>query len=147
MSFEFSVIYYVRIFLTLRELDIMKKSTKAVLLSTFVFPGLGHLRLKAYKSGWAFILVILGSSAVLVIEGTKTVSAIFEKMMNNGQLGELNPEKLFEIARNAVHNTDLLSMKIAMYVLMISYVLSITEAFRLGRKADREEADQAGAEE
>ena len=40
----------------------MKKSTKALLLSAFVFPGLGQIALKRYKRGLLFVIPVLVST-------------------------------------------------------------------------------------
>ena len=44
----------------------MKRSTRAVLLSGLVFPGLGHIFLKQYLRGSILVLIALATASVII---------------------------------------------------------------------------------
>jgi len=74
----------------------MKKPSKAVLLTAFVLPGLGHYVLKRYISAAILIGVSLVFSYVLISTAIERALVISDKILK----GEIQPD-LIEITRLA----------------------------------------------
>ena len=109
----------------------MKKYKKAALSSAFLFPGAGHLLFKKYISGGiisgvsAFALYILISNAI-----TRAVD-----ISNKIALGEIPPDVnliLTEISQS-LSATDTERLDTATIVLVIMWVISIIDSYRITR--------------
>lgn len=59
----------------------MKNETKAILLSAFVLPGLGHLYIKKYFSGLLLALLALLALCFLVYVAVQSASSIVEQIL------------------------------------------------------------------
>ena len=73
----------------------MKASTKAVLISALIFPGLGHLVLKRAARGLIFLLPTL----LALITVTRTVMQITDRLSNELTNGSLAFDPALIIAR------------------------------------------------
>ena len=60
----------------------MKKSTKAALLSAFVFPGAGHMYLKRYIPGVVLVGASLVSIYYMISKTVESALQIFEKIQS-----------------------------------------------------------------
>ena len=60
----------------------MKKSTKAVLLSTLVFPGVGHIFLKKYITGSALASATFAGSYYLISQAVERALQITAKIQS-----------------------------------------------------------------
>lgn len=113
----------------------MKMSTKAALLSTFVFPGTGHVLLKMYLRGFALAGV---SFALIYYVASKTLEyalQIVEKM----QSGDIQPDMttITAMATNQLTGTDARLLNIATLAFITCWLIGIIDAYRAGRLRDR----------
>jgi TM2 domain-containing membrane protein YozV len=58
----------------------MKKSIKGALLSGLVFPGLGQIVLRRYKSGIAFVLITLAGLVLIIMKAVQQALIVVEKI-------------------------------------------------------------------
>jgi len=111
----------------------MKKPLKAALFSAFIFPGTGHLLLKKYPSAIFFILFACAGLYLLFNDLLSRAKEILEKI----QSGEVAAD-LASIAE-LVHQQSaeiMESLSPALTILLITWVVSIVEAYRVGRKLE-----------
>lgn len=110
----------------------MNNAVKAALLSTFVFPGTGHIILKKYISatvlaGSAFASLYLVFSSML-----ERTFQIVEKI----QTGEVQPDVgvITELILKQPAGTNDRLLNIAWTVLFISWLIGIADSYRIGRQ-------------
>jgi hypothetical protein len=109
----------------------MKKSTKAVLLSAFVFPGSGHVLLKKYVLGIVLIGVSLASTYYMVSKTVEETMQIVEQI----QSGYVQPDAaaIEELVAKRSTGTDAYLIDIAMYIFIICWLIGIIDSYRVGR--------------
>ena len=108
----------------------MKASTKAVLISALVFPGLGHLALRKGARGLLFLL----PTAAAVIYLLRSVLQLVDQLMaeiNNGTLS-LDPVAILERVNAA--GVDNFATNLASLVCIVCWVGAIVDALWLGRR-------------
>ncbi len=111
----------------------MKKSLKAALFSAFIFPGAGQLLLKKYPSAVFFALFACAGLYLLFSDLLSRAQEILEKI----QSGEVAAD-LATIAE-LVHQQSakiMESLSPALTILLITWLVSIVEAYRIGRKLE-----------
>ncbi|MFT6985801.1 MAG: hypothetical protein ACJAT7_001617 [Psychromonas sp.] len=109
----------------------MKKPIKAALLSAFVFPGIGHLFLKKYISAVLFVTSALAATYQLLSKTLENAQQIVEKIQN----GEIAPDisAITESVTQQTDNSGLLNADLMSQLLMIIWLVSIVDAYRVGR--------------
>lgn len=113
----------------------MKKSTKAVLLSAFVFPGVGHLYLKQFVIG---IVLAGGSISALYFIISSAVSKaleIAEKIQSEGV--PLDVDAIASLVSEQSHGAESSSLSIATIALIAFWVIGIVHSYRLGRVVEK----------
>jgi len=114
----------------------MKESLKAALWSIFIFPGSGHFYLKKRITGSIMAAVAVGAFAVIMTKVIERANKIAEQII----LGEI-PYDLAAITemvmQQSEHDGSPLLVN-AWYVLIAVWVLAAIDAYRLGRRVDRE---------
>ncbi len=118
----------------------MKKTTKAVLLSAFVLPGLGHLFLKRYLAGAVLAIAALTALYVYVSGAVEHILQITEMI----ERGELQPdvEVITELVSRQPVGADARLINIAWAVLIIAWLIGIVDSYRVGRLQENEAATQ-----
>ena len=119
----------------------MKRSTKAVLISGLVFPGLGHIFLRRYVVG--FILLCLASGSIYIVAKTVFDTALDvageiesgSVAIDSGSMSQLVAKR----SREAEQSTN-----VAVWVLMASWVIGIIDSYRVGRAQERLGESSAG---
>ena len=114
----------------------MKKSTKAALLSALVFPGIGHFHLKKYIPG----VVFAGSAcAGLYFLITKTLERTLH-IVDKIQGGEVQPDiaAITELLLKQPSGAEAQLLNAATAVLIISWLISIVDSYRIGRIQDKD---------
>lgn len=109
----------------------MKKYKKAALSSAFLFPGAGHLLCKKYISGG----IISGISAVALYILISSAITHAVAVSNKIAQGEIPPDVnmiLAEISRG-VSDTDANTLDMATIVLVVMWVVSIIDSYRITR--------------
>ena len=119
----------------------MKKSTKAVLLSAFVFPGLGHIYLKRYLVG----AVLLFAAAISVyqlgaaaIDTALSIAAEIEA--GQVSLGETSISQLVE--EKSAESAEATDLPLA--VLALGWIIGLLDAYRVGKKVDKQQEGLSG---
>ena len=118
----------------------MKKSTKAVLLSAFVFPGAGHVYLKRYLFGAVLAGAALAALYVFVsgaVGQALQITAMIER-------GELHPDvaAIADLVSQQPMGADAQIINIATAVLIITWLIGIVDSYRIGRLLEYDAATQ-----
>lgn len=113
----------------------MKKSTKAALLSAFVFPGVGHIYLRKYAAG---VLLAGASFAAIYYLITKAVERAFEisEKIQSGDV-QLDVEAIAELVFQQSSGTDAQILNIATIILVIFWLIGIFDSYRAGRVGEK----------
>jgi hypothetical protein len=109
----------------------MKKPSKAVLVTAFVLPGLGHYLLKRYISAAILISVSLVLSYVLISTAIERALVISDKILK----GEIQPD-LLDITRLASESSTGDGASFVGYVttaLIAVWVVALLDIFRVSR--------------
>ncbi|MGS2718332.1 hypothetical protein ACVBE9_09185 [Eionea flava] len=112
----------------------MKLSTRASLLSLFVFPGTGHIVLKRYLSGWTFISIAAAAALVIFISMMKRAYILSEQLAT----GEIpfNIKHIVETITATPPGVEGNMLNIAVNIVVIVWVASTVDAYRIGKKMD-----------
>jgi len=113
----------------------MKKSTKAVLLSAFVFPGAGHFFLKKKFSG---VMLVGASFAGIYFLVSKTIERALE-ITEKIQSGDIRPDvvAIAEMVSKQPTGAEAQLLKYATAVLVICWVIGIIDSYRVGCARDK----------
>ena len=109
----------------------MNKSLKAVLLSVLVYPGLGHVFLKKYKTG--FVLVSLFTVPFLLLVGeivNKTNQVIAS--IESGDI-PLDIVAISQAVSNITSSPEAQSLNINIYIMGTVWLIGAWDAYRLGK--------------
>ncbi len=110
----------------------MTKSMKAALLSAFVFPGVGHVFLKKYISAAVLAGIAFGGLYFLITKAVERALQITEKIQS-GEI-QLDITGISELVSNQSTGTEAQLQNIAAAVLVITWLIGILDAYRVGRK-------------
>jgi len=113
----------------------VKRSTKAVLLSAFVFPGAGHLYLKQFLIG---ILLSGGSASALYFIVSSAVSKaleIAETIQSEGV--PLDVDAIASLVTEQSRGAESSSLSIATIALIAFWVIGIVDSYRVGRVVEK----------
>lgn len=109
----------------------MKKPLKAALFSALIFPGAGQLLLKKYVSACYFIAFTSVGLYLLFSSLMARVQEVIDKI----QSGEVAVDLTTIIAlvqQQSITSTESLSP--ALIILLIVWIVSVIEAYRVGKK-------------
>ena len=115
----------------------MKASYKAALLSTFVFPGVGHLYLKRYWRGLVILFFACTGLGYMIWSVTVFTLNVLDDTMIKVQGGNVNPQALSGIIGSKIGNTDPYNETV-FYVIVCIWIFSIIDAYRIGRQKEVE---------
>jgi TM2 domain-containing membrane protein YozV len=113
----------------------MKVSYKAVLLSTFVFPGVGQIYLKRYWRGLIIIFFVL--TGLIYIIWSVTVSALnyLDDAVVKMQGGGTNLKGLSDIVGSKMVNTNSYYDAV-FYIIICIWIFAIIDAYRIGKQKE-----------
>lgn len=117
----------------------MKKSVKSSLLSALVFPGLGHLLLKKYIPA-SIILTSVAISLYVLINDVATRASMISEQLLNGKIAN-DMLSIIDAIEQQSASIDPQQMNIASSVFIFTWLFSIIDSYRLGRIADKQQAD------
>ena len=112
----------------------MKKSIKGALLSGLVFPGVGQIVLRHYKKGITFLLITLACLVLIAMKAVQQTLIIVEKIESMDSASDM-----ITISNSAVQVTttyDSLFFNIALLVIALCWIISIVDAYKIGKKMD-----------
>lgn len=113
----------------------MKISTRATLLSLFMFPGSGHIVLKKYFSGALFI----GTAAIASIFLFAGMMQRANDIANQIVAGKVpfDPIKIIELVTQTPPADQAQLINIAINVFLVTWIMSTIDAYRLGKKQEK----------
>jgi len=114
----------------------MKKSIKGAFLSGLVFPGLGQIVLRHYKSGIAFVLITLAALVLIIMKAVQQALIIVEKIESMD--GAIDMSTISNAAVQATTTNDSLIFNLALLVIALCWIISIVDAYKTGKKMDIE---------
>ncbi len=113
----------------------MTHAIKGALLSGLVYPGLGQISLKHYLRGLAFLLAATLGMVAAVVQATRMALGILGDLdLSRGAVGL---EQIFQAAHQAVAEASTGRFKIAIALILFSWIISTVDAYLLGRRLDR----------
>jgi len=111
----------------------MKKPLKAALFSALIFPGAGQLLLKKYISA-CYFAAFAGVGLYLLFSNLMTKA---QDILDKVQSGEVSAD--LATITELVHQqsaTATESLSPALIILLVAWLVSIVEAYRIGKKDD-----------
>ena len=123
----------------------MSKALKGALFSALVFPGVGELVLKSYARGIAFVAVALACLGALVGMAVRQARTIVNALLAGG--GAVDLDSVTTAANEAAHGAAGGVATAATLVLVLCWIASIIDAYRIGKQADTEGARRAQVED
>lgn len=109
----------------------MNKPLKAALFSAFIFPGSGQLLLKRYFSAAFFAFFACVGLYLLFSDLLSSAQEILDKIQAGEVAADLVTITELVHQQSAVATT---SLSPALTILLITWLVSIIEAYRVGRK-------------
>jgi len=110
----------------------MHKSTKAALISAFIFPGFGHFYVKNKLRGAVFVLFAVACLYVLMTYVLNIANEISERILS-GQISLELSGLIAEITSQLNTSTGNFP-NIASFLLLSCWVIAIIDSFIIGRK-------------
>lgn len=112
----------------------MKTSTKAVLLSALVFPGLGHLVVKSYWRAAFLIFASLVAMYFMVAVAAERAMTVVDQIYS-GQV-PADVAAISEIVANSSTGAGDSTANTALFVLFACWLIGIIDSCRLGKILD-----------
>lgn len=110
----------------------MAKKTKALILSTLVFPGLGQLSLKQYKTALLIIMSALTALIVIIADVMSIATTIANKIIAGDMSSDYAVIKGAILEQQANSGTQLIS--ILTYALIAIWLFSVLHILLFGTK-------------
>ena len=115
----------------------MNNSLKGAFLSGLIFPGLGQVVLKHYKSGAVIMLTVSVSLSILVVKAVQHALAILEKIESEG--GAIDMSTILNATIQASTTSESLIFKLLLLLIIFCCIIGVVDAYRIGRKKDLED--------
>jgi hypothetical protein len=112
----------------------MKISTRATLLSLFMFPGCGHIVLKRYISGGVFIGIAAIASLFVFVEIMQRANDIANQIAE-GRI-PFDPMKIIELVTATPPENEAQLLNIVINVFLVTWIVSTIDSYRLGKQQD-----------
>jgi hypothetical protein len=110
----------------------MNQATKAALLNALLFPGWGQFYLKRYKRGLVFFIPLLTATCVLGWMIIQVGAAIIKAAPL--RKGTIQFSHILQISIEAVKKMDISYMLTFLFLIIVLWILSIIDAYLLGKK-------------
>ena len=123
----------------------MNKSLKGALLSGLVLPGLGQIALKHYGRGVVMMIAALASAFVIIKEAVQRALAILESI--DLESGAISMDTILNAVLQARTQSESPTLTLFLSALVICWIISIVDAYRIGRGHDPSEPSRAQEEE
>ena len=114
----------------------MKKSTKAALISAFVFPGIGHITLKRYIPGLTLIAASVTAIYYVIAKTTENALPIAEKIQSMTVPPDI--ALITELMKKQSTGADSQLLNIATVAIIICWIIGIIDSYRVGVIQDKE---------
>lgn len=116
----------------------MRKSTKAALLSAFVFPGVGHFFLRRPVPGALLTGAALASLFFLISKMLERALQITAQIQRGE--GPLDISAISDLVAKQPPGTESQLVDIASTVLIVSWLIGIVDSYRIGRAQSQADA-------
>lgn len=113
---------------------LLKRATKAALLSGLVFPGVGHLVLKHYVRGSILMLGSLAALWILVSVTVERAQSIVDRIVG-GEI-PMDAGAITQAVTDSSQGPDSLMSNAAFIVLVACWVIGIIDSYRAGRRLE-----------
>lgn len=112
----------------------MKRSTRAVLLSGLVFPGLGHIFLKQYLRGSILVLIALATASVIIRFAIQQAQVIVDGVVS----GDISVDAgaMTELLSNASSGSDSTAVTVSTIIFGACWLIGIVDSYRVGIALD-----------
>jgi hypothetical protein len=118
----------------------MRLSTKAVLLSGLIFPGLGHVTVKSYTRAALLVATSLGAMYFIAAVAGERAMAVVDKIYS-GQV-PATASSLSEMVAESSSGSDS-TMTFSMIVLTICWIAGIVDSYRIGKALEQKAENDA----
>ncbi|TWX71777.1 hypothetical protein ESZ36_00645 [Colwellia demingiae] len=118
----------------------MKQTTKVILLSLLVFPGIGHLVLKKYAIAIGFIASFAYLLLGLVKDIHDKTQQVIESMIRGEIPMQVSAIRQALIDHGALDNPNLTTIG---YILLIIWVLAAFDAYRISNNSSNNITEQS----
>ena len=115
----------------------MKRSLKGALLSGLVFPGLGQIVLKHFVRGAVIMVTVSISMFVIVMKAVQHALVILENIDLAGEA--ISMSTISKAAAQASTKSDSLVFNLLLLLMILCWIISVVDAYRIGRRKDIEE--------
>lgn len=116
----------------------MKYSLKALLLSALIFPGLGQLLVKHYKTGFSMAAVAFVCIATVISQAFNKALIIAERAQKDGAASD--PASIAEFMETSGIQYDSTLINLAMAGLLLCWLVSVIHAYLAGKARDEQES-------
>ena len=115
----------------------MKRSTRAVLLSGLVFPGLGHIFLKQYLRGSILVLIALATASVIIRFAVRQAQVIVDGVVS----GDISVDagamtELLSSASSGSSGSDSTAVTVSTIIFGACWLIGIVDSYRVGIALD-----------
>lgn len=113
----------------------MNNSIKAALLSGLIFPGVGQISAGYKKRGWFIIGVNAVFLYLIISEIIQQAYSVIAEMQKNGSAMDI--EAISKTTSGMVGFSDNASLNILLMLLIVGWVISVIDAYRIGNEKDK----------
>lgn len=115
----------------------MNRTTKAVLFSTLIFPGSGHMVVRKWQRGLLFMIPVLIAMWVYIKYSVKQAAIVVDKLMS----GEVAPDPIAiaKMLHEGPESGGLMLLAISVYAILALWVLAAIDVFIVARKIAMQE--------
>jgi hypothetical protein len=115
----------------------MNNALKGTLLSGLIFPGLGHVVFKHYKSGAAILLTVLIGLSLIVVKAVRLALEMLAEIEAGG--GRIDMVSIMDAATKASTGSGTVTFNVLFGLVVGTWVVGMVDAYRIGRKMDLED--------
>ncbi len=107
----------------------MKQSTKALLLSALVFPGLGQLSINKKNKGWSIIVLVIIILSLIIGEVVKKAQLVVEEMQKSGAV--MDSESISAAVASVSSFSDNIYLNILLILFVTLWAFAAFDAYRM----------------
>lgn len=115
----------------------MKKSIKGALLSAFVYPGLGQIKLGYYVRGYSIAAVFTTLLVIITMEIMSQAQSMIDQIIQGDAASNINT--IISTASQAPATSGSLLYNIMSILICICWLAATIDAYRLGKTIDYDE--------
>ncbi len=110
----------------------MNLAIRAALYNALLFPGWGHFYLKQYKRGIIFILPVLAGMLAICW----AIAQVAYNILNANPFpkGTVDLATVIKLSTDSTKALDLNKLSIILVLIILLWIVSILDAYRLGKK-------------